>query len=114
MPFPSTAHQFRRGGPPGPGRPRKNPEKLRGTPWLDYLKPGADLEACAAKWVAMSRQGHWQALQRLIRLHESRDPADVPIRASIARRLRLTEAAPQLVGDDQVAAADAIVAALES
>ena len=35
----------------------------------------------------MSRQGNWQALQRLIRLHESRSPEDVPIRAAIARHM---------------------------
>ena len=99
MPFPNPSTQFRKGGPPGPGRPRRHPERLKGTPWLDCHKPGADLEACAARWVAMSRQGNWQALQRLIRLHESRSPEDVPIRAAIARHMRLTDAAPQPVGD---------------
>ena len=70
MPFPNVATQFAPGNPGGPGRPRKRPRKIRGTPWLALRQPDVDFDAQVELWASQIRAGQWMAVRQMIGLVE--------------------------------------------
>jgi hypothetical protein len=124
--FPSKEHQFKKGNPGGPGRPRKHPvrpPRPRGRPrnepgpWdllerldLEAIEPGL-VDALLHRWLARVLAGDHRALVILLDTAYGKDwgggvdldeDADVPAPGD-------TAAAP---GDDDPAELEAILAAL--